>query len=292
MKKMLLSLAIIFAVSLPSIPANNAILDNTGHISQQTFEHVTNGNRQMFAETGGEILFYVTNFVPMGAEIESYSLSIFNEWQIGREDTNNGVLVTIASAEGLAWVTVGEGLHQHMPRAVILNFLNNYFVDYFEQSNYNAAIIALYDAMSAQIYQLFPPNAGVMAMPISHSPTQMELQQDTSNLISLLLVIGVILLILALSGRRRGPRPMGGMGMPMGRRRMGGMGGFFGGFMLGRGMRPRGGVRRPPSVGGGWGAGNARPQARPQVRPPAGRGGYSRGGGGGISRGGGMGRRR
>ncbi|MCL2620911.1 MAG: TPM domain-containing protein, partial [Defluviitaleaceae bacterium] len=275
-----------------------------------TVQHIGQNNDQMYFDTGSEIFVYVMNFVPMGQEIEDYTLQVFNNWRLGRPDTNNGVLITMAVEEGLAWMVVGEGLQRYMPSSVINNLFETYFVDDFFASNYDAAVISLFDGVMNEVYRHFPPSmhryqGGAVVTPIMGTVnTAPPPQNDGVGIGTILFIVIAVLIVASLMGGGGRRRRMGRMG----RRR--GMGGMMGGFMLGRmsrgggwgGSAPRGGSPgtgmgsgyRPPSVGGGIGG-------SPPRRPGAGgfggygggRGGYSRGGGGGISRGGmGGGRRR
>ena len=296
----------IVASNLPTIPSNYGVLDVNRHLSNVTVEHIGRNNDQMYFDTGSEVFVYVMNFVPMGGDIENYTLDVFNHWQLGRPDTNNGVLITMAVEEGLAWMVVGEGLQRYMPSSVINGLFETYFVDDFFESNYDAAVVSLFDGVMGEVYRHFPPSmhryqGGTTAAPvIGVVNTANPPQNEGIGFGSILFIVIAILIVTSIMG--------GGGRRRMGRR--GGMGGMMGGFMLGRmsrggwgGSAPRGGSPgtgmgagyRPPSVGGG-GLGGSPPR-----RPGAGgfggygggRGGFSRGGGGGISRGGmGGGRRR
>ena len=277
-------------IALPQIPSNYAILDNTNSISSSTVSHVMFGNEELYFDTGGEIFFYIINFLPADS-IEAYAMDVFNHWQLGRSDTNNGILVVVAMAQGEYWAVVGEGLHRHMPAAVLGDFFENYFVEYFQAGDVNAAVISLYDALSARVYQLFPPLFHRYEVA---TPTE---QPNTTSPFGPFIAILVIVILVALLSRGGRGRGMGGHMMP--RRRGFGMGGFGWGFLLGRGSArrrpqtdrpPSGGVYRPPSTPSAGGT-PRRPGAGGYGGYGRGRGGYTRGGGGGISRGG-IGRRR
>ncbi|MCL2855407.1 MAG: TPM domain-containing protein [Defluviitaleaceae bacterium] len=314
MQKILTAILMMTAMfSLPPIPTNYAVLDGDGRINAATVNHVSTGNDQLYFDTGSEIFFYVMNFVPMGAEIEDYTLQVFNHWQPGRAATNNGVLVTMAVEEDLAWMIVGEGLNRQMSAAAINNLMDNHFFDYFDAGDFNAAIISLYDALTGEIYRLFPPNmhqyqAQGVATPVPVTQTTPQ-STEPPGIGGFVFVIILVLLVVVFAG--------GGRGRRMRRMTRGtGMGGMMGGFMLGRmsanrhrggwgGPAPRGGSPgtgmgsgyRPPSPGGGLGgAPPRRPGAGGFGGYGGGRGGSSLGGGGGRSRGGmggaGGGRRR
>jgi len=284
--------------SLPAFPANDAVLDTQNVLSSNTVQTLVSGNNRLFTQTGGEVLFYITDFLPMGYTVSDFTLELFNYWQVGSEQNNNGVLVVMALATTDHHITVGGGLANHMSGGYLHEITHNYFIDYFDAGNYDAAVNSLFNVLSAEIERIFAPAPEAAANPAPYQPVQNQnpIQQNAprGNNNWLIIAVVVFVLFLLLPRRRRG---FGG-GM-FGRRRMGGggmIGGMLGGYMLGRARHRQPTVRQP------------RTQAprNPLSRPPTG-GGFTRGGSsggfgggrsgggftrGGSSRGGGYGGRR
>ena len=198
-------LGLVLLVSPPPIPENYAILDNVGRVNQATISHVYNGNNQLYWDTGGEIYFYITNSVPMGFNIESYSLAVFNEWRPGRTETDNGVLVTIAASQGLVWMTVGEGLSQHMPAFAINNLLTNHFREYFNQGYYDLAIINLFNALVDEIYQLFPPSIHQYVIHTAAIGNQSAANYWLTSFLAILIILTAIVIVMFIFRNYRSP---------------------------------------------------------------------------------------
>ena len=278
---MLLPAAVLAAAqpALPPLPDNYAVLDNAGVLSTETIRHLVNGNEQLFNTTGGEVMFLMENFTPAGTTIEDYARSVFNHWEVGSVQNNNGILVVVDVLDGYYWTVVGDGLAHHMPASVINQFMRDYFSEYFAEGNYNAAVVTLFNAFADRIYQLFPPQIhGVQPIiaPYQPAPAQGAGNWGTTFIvfIVILLLFAVIIISSGRRGRVMGPGPMGVPMMP--RRRRWGWGSFMGGYMMGRSSANR--QNRNPGGMGGFGG------------PPMG-GGFTRGGsssfgGGGASRGG------
>jgi len=214
MTKFLLSVCIALTLFLPAIPENYAVLDTTGRslISPSTINYIFESNNQLYYDTGGEIFFYFTNAVPTGNTIESYSLSVFNNWNLGRHDTANGILVTIATGNGLVWMTVGDGLRQHMPVAVISQYIENYFLEYSNNADYNMAVLSLFNALSDRLYLLFPPDIYQYAQ-TAYAPAQAQAETNGNNwsttFWAILIVLGLFGLLYFISSRsRRKRRPL------------------------------------------------------------------------------------
>jgi len=297
-------------IPVPTFPANEAVLDNAGLLSADTISHLIDGNRHLRNVARGEIFFLMENFVPLGADIADYALAVFNTWQLGDAEFNNGILVVVASGQDDVWMVVGGGLRDNMTGAVIDGLLTDYFDEYFADGNYDMAVVTLFNALSDRVQQLFTPAPAAVAPPLAqpvpiHAPVQPEPANTgwNSTFIAFIIVIIVFAIIIGASRMRsrhpmEGPPPMGGPMMP--RRRWGWgwgrprMGGFMGGYMMGRARQNQmnrnrnASAPRPPSnptggLGGGFNRGGN------SYGGGFNRGGKSYGGGGGISRGGGYG---
>ena len=294
MKKLIcLIIALLFVPSLtvqasqfPPFPDNEAVLDTQGVLSASTVQNLVSVNNQLFADTGGEVLFYITDFMPMGYNVSDFTLGLFNNWQVGSAANNNGVLMVMALATGDHHITVGDGLANRMSGGYLHEITHNYFIDYFDAGDYDAAVSSIFSVLSTEIQNMFAPIPEVQANPATaphgqtaQNPVPQNQQEGGNNWVIIVVVLIVILLIM--------PRRRGFGGGMFGRRRMGAggmMGGLFGGYMLGRARHRQPTVRTPRLPSGGFTRGGS----------SGGFGGRSGGGftRGGSSRGGGYGGRR
>ena len=254
------------AAAVPAVPPNRAVLDIAQLLSPATVEHLISGNDRLWDDTGGEIMFHTVHFVPLGQGINQYALEVFNDWGPGYPH-NNGILVVISAqeADNRYWMITGDGIADYFTGSTINRYFDTYFYDHIVAGDYDMAVTTLFNALSDSIYRLTPP----ARQPVSIEPAGLMEMIPT-------IVIALIILWFVVSIMRGGRRRGGMMGPMMPRRRF--MGGFWGGFLMGRGTANRqnhgGGVPpKPFGGGGGYTRGGGR--------------GYSRGGGGGISRGGG-----
>lgn len=283
---------------LPAPPDNYAVLDQAGVLSAEEIRNFADMNDDLFYQTGGEIRFYITDFVPMGYSIEDYSLAVFNHWGVGSEQRNNGVLVVMALGTMDYWVTVGSGLAQNMSRSYLEEVTAEFFDPHFIAGDYQLAMRGLFVTLSRRIHEVFP-----QAIPADVQPGGLGVVPvaapggvvpsggfDLGNLFGMIIFILIAVFIIRsiFMPRRRG---WGGgmmMGGPMMRRRgFGGMfGGFMGGYLMGRARhRPRAPRQQMPPRSGGTGtSGGTGPLGGGFTR-----GGASRGGGYGGGFGGGYG---
>ena len=296
------------------------VLDTQNVLSASTVQAIRSENDNLFNLTGGEVVFYITDFLPMGWSIEDYTMGLFNAWEVGSVENNNGILVVMALATTEYHITVGNGLNNTMSAGYISEVVNMHFSEYFEASNYDTAVSGIFNVFSDRILNIFPP---AVAGNTAAAPAPLEPMQTATNNANggvgntfVIVIVVILVLFLMMPRRRRFGGGMMGMGGGMfGRRRGiggfgGGMaGGLLGGYMLGRARHRQPNVGRTPSTrspqtptsggftrGGstsGGGFGNSNPGARPTINRPSGGGfgglgggGRSGGYGGGFTRGG------
>jgi uncharacterized protein len=74
-----------------------------------------------------------------GYAIEDYANRLFRQWQLGRSDKNNGVLLLIAPAEHKVRIEVGYGLEGTLTDAVSKLIIENHLIPWLRQSRYDVA---------------------------------------------------------------------------------------------------------------------------------------------------------
>jgi uncharacterized protein len=77
-----------------------------------------------------------------GHSIEDYANRLFRQWQLGRGDKNNGVLLLIAPAEHKVRIEVGYGLEGTLTDAVSRLIIENHLIPWLRQSRYDVAASA------------------------------------------------------------------------------------------------------------------------------------------------------
>jgi uncharacterized protein len=172
-------------------------------------------------ETRTSNQFFVATFPSLeGESLEDVSIRMFEDWKIGSKGKDNGVLMTIFLKERKTRIEVGYGLEGSIPDATANSIITNSIQPAFRHENYYAGIqAALSDLAQAAEGQYVGSGKKVRTS-----------SKRTSSPLSLLLLVVFLFL---------------------GRGRMGGMGGFFLGSMLGASM----GRSSSGFGGGGFGGG-------------------------------------
>lgn len=161
-------------------------------------------------------------------DVADYTLKLFNQWHIGQQSKNNGVLMLVAMDNHKSNITTGSGLEGALPDIICARILRNEVAPSFKNERYYEGLSKGADAIIAATKGEYKADAN-------------DKKQDIP-LWAVIAIIVVIYFVLWLINKMRG----GGGGNYMSG---GGFGGFMTGWFLGGGGF--GGGR------GGWGGGDS-----------------------------------
>ncbi len=255
------------------------VTDNAGTLSESTKELIDLASGPLEQECNGAQICVVTiNYLPSGYDSEQYAWLLFNDWGIGSETANNGMLLLHVVQEDRGWLAVGQGLTNYIGTDEINSLLDEYFWPYSDAGEYDEAVATLFphlidvyeDIYGVELYggtSDSQSGQGGGYYDDGYYDGYYDDSYHSNSLFSIAITLIILLVIISIFA--------GGVGARRHRRGYGAMPMFFfcGGPRGPRGPRPpRGPGPRPPYGGGG------------------GFGGFGGGGfGGGDFRGGGFG---
>lgn len=280
--------------AIPERPENLYVLDEAGVLSQETEQEIIRKNGNLFDRTGAEIVIVTVDFLD-GKEIRDYCYDLFESWEIGSSERNNGLLLVLSVAQEDYYALPGYGIEDFLTGEKLDELLNENLKSDFAAEQYDAGVRKFFDAALEELESYYqengPENDGYEEwenkVGYSAPPLVSSLLRVAARIIGLVVVVILLVIFLRLLG-------FGGRGGPGGG--SGGSGGFFHGLLLGRAIGRSYRHRPPPPPFGGPPFGGPRPPFGGS-RPGGGfthgggasRGGFSRGG---HTRGGGAGRHR
>ena len=146
MKQILVLLFLIFLVKLASatIPVptlSGHVNDYAQVLSDETITRLENTLRQHEQSTSNQIVVLTITSLE-GQTIEETANEIFNTWQLGQKDKNNGVLLLVAIADRKMRIEVGYGLEASLTDAHSARIIRHELVPYFKQLSYDEGITA------------------------------------------------------------------------------------------------------------------------------------------------------
>lgn len=288
------SLCVSVSAKIPSPSEDFYVYDEADVIPKDVTEHIVNQNELLYYSTGAQIVIAAVNTTG-DEQIRNFACNMFNEWQIGDDEKNNGVLVLLAIEDDDYWVTQGSGIESTLSSGDIKVMIDDCLEPYFAIKDYANGVKTFFDRLISTFEDIYDVDLSEIVITDDNgSPSQ---GSESSGILSAFLTVLLIVVVLAVFFIIIRLRPLRSrrpiiMIPPMGGRPP------FGSSGPHHHPSGHGGFRTPGPSGsrpGGSRPGGSRPSSpRPSApRPSAPRSSAPRShsGGGGTSRGGGAGRR-
>ncbi|PIQ25343.1 hypothetical protein COW36_19560 [bacterium (Candidatus Blackallbacteria) CG17_big_fil_post_rev_8_21_14_2_50_48_46] len=168
MKKACLSIAFLLSLAGPVL-ALDKIPEPLGPVSD--FAHVLKDGpaieqrlRKLESETSAEIAVVTVPKLPADEKIETYALRMFNQWGIGKAETNNGLLFLLAVQEHKMRLQVGKGFSPVLTDQQSTALLDKLVKPEFKAGRFDQGVNALLDKL-ADVVKLFDRQGNLSASP-------------------------------------------------------------------------------------------------------------------------------
>ena len=152
----ILALCLIYAVLSILSPSAFALVsqsdefyvaDYAGVLSNTTKNDIIYANYDLTELCEGAEIVVVTIEYLNGVPSDEYATALFNDWQVGSYDANNGMLLLLVTEELKGWLVVGDGIKDIFTNKVANNYLNTYFWDEVDARNFDTAIRNICEAL-------------------------------------------------------------------------------------------------------------------------------------------------
>lgn len=270
---------------IPDAPNPFYAADFANVLDKETEDYIIEKNGTLENFCGAQIVVVTTDFLD-GMNIEDYAYKLFNDWEIGDKNKNNGILLLLAIGEENYWCMQGKGLENVLTSGDIDDILYYNLEEDFAEEDYSAGVLKTFDVLYDTVYEYYGGSASSDSYGYDNVDPEFSFHYGRIIvfLVKVLVAIIVIVVILAvISSLSRGYGSRTG-GYP-GHRRPGGGGTVFIPPSTGRRRNPMSGSR--PSAARRSSSGSSHSSFGGTSRSSFGSGH----GGGGRSRGGGAGRR-
>ena len=197
--------------------SNFYVNDNAGILSSQTEQYIINTNVELEKKTGAQIVVVTVKSLD-NMSIEEYANELFNQWKIGDEEKDNGLLLLCSYGDRQFRVEVGYGLEGKLPDGKTGRMQDEYIIPYLKENKFDEGIKNGYSAFLKEVADEY----GV-TISGSENATKTSTNVATGRIIQIIMLIIFIIIILA---RFRG---IGGPFIYLGGGGFHG-GGSFGGF--------------------------------------------------------------
>ncbi|KWS06863.1 Beta-propeller domains of methanol dehydrogenase type [Lysobacter capsici AZ78] len=133
---LLLPMASALAQTLASIPAmDSPVVDTTGTLDEPTRSQLAAQARALQQRKGSQLQILMVDST--GSEdIDSYALRAFDQFELGRKDVSDGVLVVVAKRDKRVRIEVGYGLEGAITDAQAATIIRDYIGPRFGAGDY------------------------------------------------------------------------------------------------------------------------------------------------------------
>lgn len=236
------------ALAATDFPALTGRVVDEANILSPATEAALGQKLEALETQSGRQLVVVTLKDLRGEEIEVYGVDLGRHWAIGDKTRNDGTLLIVAPNERKVRIEVGYGAEGVLTDAMSGLILRSAVLPKFREGDMEGGVVAGTDAL---IQQLSLPEDEARALAAQAAEEQ---EEDFPLAAIPFLVFGFIILMAALSGRRRRRGLAGALpwiiGSSMGGWSSGGGGG--GGWSGGGGFSGGGGSFGGGGASGGW----------------------------------------
>ena len=195
------------------------VYDAAGVLSPADEAYLIARSEALFALTGAQI---VTVCVPDtgSLDIADYARQLFNKWNVGSAQRNNGVLLLLSTDADDYWLLPGKGLEDALPNSELKTMNNSYLEPHFADAEYADGVRALFDALLSRMETMYSIDVDTWSgapgtFTQERAPEEAnETQKQSSPLVTVLMIVIlaviavliVVILLLGSGGPGRGRR--------------------------------------------------------------------------------------
>lgn len=130
------------------------VADFADVIKGDTINYINEANVALTEACGAEIIVVTVDFLG-GAEIEDYAYSLFNEWQIGSAEKDNGVLLLLVIGEENYYALQGAGLEKQFSSSMLDEYLYDFLEEDFAAGDYDAGVRKFFNASLERLERIY-----------------------------------------------------------------------------------------------------------------------------------------
>jgi len=191
---------------IPEQPTDNFYVNDYANVlSDTTMDHIINKNIEIEERSGSQIVVVTVDFTD-GMEMEDYCVELFNTWEIGSADKNNGFLLLLSIGDDDYYGLEGEGLERILSAGTIDQILYENLEPDFAVQDYDAGVLKTFDAIWSVLDKQYPQSSSAANTNANTGYESSAILFTIIPFLVILLIIFVFILIVALfsqSSRRR-----------------------------------------------------------------------------------------
>ena len=179
------------------------VTDDAKVLDSATEDYLVSKNQVLNGTSGAAIVVVTVRL--LNADIADYAYTIFNEWQLGDETLNNGILLLISSGDEDYYCMVGRGLETSLGADEIGDILYEYLEPDFARGDIQTGVRKVFDALYQRCVYLYNVQENT-----THSTSSNEFFGSLSSFFTMLeivfsmfIVVTILVVVFSVLVRRR-----------------------------------------------------------------------------------------
>lgn len=127
-------------VDIPESSSSFYVYDDADILDGEIENYIVKTNEILYKKTGAQVVVVSTNELN-GMDINRYANLLFENWNIGSKEYDNGVLILIVPNERELWIEVGYGLEGALPDGKIGRIRDEDIFPYFKEGEYSKGVL-------------------------------------------------------------------------------------------------------------------------------------------------------
>lgn len=132
--------------------------DFAGVLNEADKEVMVANGAQLYLDGGPQIVLTTVEFTD-GMELADYTLEMFNNWDIGSAERNDGLLILLVTGEEEYYALQGEGLQSALSDGELTSLLKGNLEEDFDAGQYSAGSLKTYQAFYNYLGGSWNPDA-------------------------------------------------------------------------------------------------------------------------------------
>ncbi|MDE6485384.1 MAG: TPM domain-containing protein [Duncaniella sp.] len=131
--------------------ARRYVTDQAGALSQETLNRLDNAIDRLWNTTTTELAVVIVDEVDPSMDPDLFATKLFEKWQIGRSDKDNGILLLISTGDRRAVIRTGYGVEGAVPDIIAGRIIRNDMAPFFARGDYDGGTLAGVAALSERL---------------------------------------------------------------------------------------------------------------------------------------------
>ena len=179
-----------FVYAIPKPSYEFYVYDEANILDSDIENYIIETNTELYQKTGTQLVVAAINDLE-GMDINSYATALFDEWDIGGKELDNGLLMLIVPEAREIWIEVGYGLEGILPDSRVKRIIENDIIPSFSQGDYSTGVLSGYEEILNYVETEYD-----IELSSREGHNYNEGNSYTSRLPNIFIIIGIIIFLL------------------------------------------------------------------------------------------------